>query len=67
MTRTNLPGSHAKIRVAVVGSGIGRSHLTAYRALPDLFEISAVCDIDPARATTLAEAFDVPCAITSLD
>lgn len=57
----------ARIRVAVVGGGIGRSHLTAYRALPDLFEIIAICDIDRVRAASLAEIFCAPQVITSLD
>ncbi len=33
-----------KLRVAVVGLGIGFSHLAAYRALGDLYELAAVCD-----------------------
>lgn len=53
--------------MAVVGGGIGKSHLTAYRALPDLFDIAAICDIDRVRATSLAEVFHVPQVITSLD
>ncbi len=59
------------LRVAVVGSGIGRAHLTAYRGLPNLFEIAAVCDIDRDRAVGLAETFAVPhrrpCVVSSLD
>lgn len=57
----------SKIRVAVVGSGIGRSHLAAYHTLPDLFDVVAVCDIDLPRARNLAEAFAVPQVIGSLD
>jgi predicted dehydrogenase len=56
-----------KIRVAVVGGGIGRGHLTAYRALPDLFDVVAVCDIDLARAASLAQAFAVPHVVGSMD
>lgn len=56
-----------RIRVAVVGSGIGRSHLMAYQALPDLFEIVAVCDIDRDRAADLAETFAVSHIVGSLD
>lgn len=36
------------IRVAILGAGIGREHLAAYRALPG-FEVVAVVDLDPAR------------------
>ena len=56
-----------KIRVAVVGCGIGWSHLAAYRALPDMFDVVAVCDIDLARGRAMAEAFGVPCVVGSLD
>jgi predicted dehydrogenase len=33
-----------KRRVAVVGLGIGFSHLAAYRELPEMWELAAVCD-----------------------
>ncbi len=59
--------NESKIRVAVVGGGIGRAHLAGYRALPDLFDVVAVCDIDLARATGLAETFAVPHVTGSLD
>lgn len=36
------------IRVAILGAGIGREHLAAYRALPD-YDVAAVVDLDPAR------------------
>ena len=39
-----------RIRVAVVGAGIGKDHLTGYAALPDLFEVRYVCDLNAARA-----------------
>ncbi len=67
MTGLRSFGGSPRIRVAVVGGGIGRAHLTAYRALPDLFEVVAVCDIDPVRANGLAETFDVPHVTSSLD
>jgi len=38
-----------KVNVAVVGLGIGRVHLDAYRKLPELFDVRAVCDLDEAR------------------
>jgi predicted dehydrogenase len=45
--------------VAVVGLGIGRQHLEAYRALPGRFAPRAVVDLDPARAAKVAEEFGV--------
>ena len=37
-------------RVAVLGAGIGRQHLAALAAMPDRFEVAALCDRDGARA-----------------
>ncbi len=39
------------IRVAILGAGIGKQHLTGYRALPDRFCVSVLCDLDSSRAT----------------
>ncbi|UWQ97643.1 Gfo/Idh/MocA family oxidoreductase [Rhodobacteraceae bacterium S2214] len=39
------------ITVAILGAGIGREHLDGYRALPDLFEVKTLCDLDRARAS----------------
>lgn len=49
-----------KIRVAVVGLGVGKGHLQAYAALPDLYDIAAVCDLDAAKASAAAAEFGVP-------
>lgn len=47
------------LRVGVVGSGIGKSHIEAYRALPDRFIVAALCDIDIARAQPIADEFQL--------
>ena len=67
MTKTDVLRDHTKIRVAVVGGGIGRAHLAAYRALPDWFDIAAICDLDSTRASSLAEDFSVPHIAPSLE
>ncbi len=59
--------THERLRVAVVGTGIGRSHLAAYSALPEMFDIVAVCDIDHARGAAAASEFGVPYVTGSLD
>ncbi|MDW3224094.1 MAG: Gfo/Idh/MocA family oxidoreductase [Paracoccaceae bacterium] len=41
------------IRVAILGAGIGREHLAAFRKLPDEFEVAMIVDQDPARAESL--------------
>lgn len=43
------------LRVAVVGGGIGRSHIEAFRKLPEQFDVRAICDLDLAKARALAE------------
>jgi predicted dehydrogenase len=48
------------LRVALVGSGVGRGHLAALASLPDQFQVVAVCDIDPSKAGALAAQYDVP-------
>jgi len=37
------------IPVAILGAGIGREHLAAYQALPDVFHVTAVVDQDGER------------------
>ncbi len=51
---------HQKLRVAVVGGGIGQHHIEAYQQLGDLCEVLAVCDIDTAKARALAAARSIP-------
>ncbi|HEX9924847.1 MAG TPA: Gfo/Idh/MocA family oxidoreductase [Anaerolineae bacterium] len=55
-----------KLRVGVVGSGIGKSHIEAYQSLPDLFQVLAICDIDRAKADDVAETCHVPHVVTEL-
>lgn len=43
------------IRVAILGAGIGREHLAAYRQLPDDFEVAMIVDQDTERAGSLRE------------
>jgi predicted dehydrogenase len=56
-----------RLKVAVVGGGVGRAHAAALNSLPDLFELQAVCDVDAARAREIAEAFSIPRVTTSID
>lgn len=49
-----------RLRVAVVGAGIGRAHVRAYLALPERFELMALCDIDAARARAVADEHSIP-------
>ena len=46
-----------RLNVAVVGLGIGRSHLDAFASLPELFEIRAVCDLDADKCSAAVATF----------
>ncbi len=47
------------IRVAIIGAGIGAEHLAGYRALPELFDVALVCDLNLARAKGIAQGIRV--------
>jgi predicted dehydrogenase len=51
--------SNQRLRVAIVGSGIGAEHARAFMRLPEQFELLAVCDVDTNRARALATAHGV--------
>ena len=51
--------ANEKIRVGVVGVGIGRVHLDGYRKLGDRVEIVGICDIIESRARAAADDFGV--------
>jgi predicted dehydrogenase len=53
-----------RLRVGIVGTGIGRAHVEAYRTLPELFEVAAVCDVDAERARTAAADYEIPRVVT---
>jgi predicted dehydrogenase len=56
-----------KLRVAVVGSGIGKSHIIAYQNLPEQYDVVAICDIDEPKARNLATEFHIPRVVTDID
>ncbi len=56
-----------RLKVGVVGSGIGASHIEAYQALPEMYEVAALCDIDAGRGRAVAEKFEIPVVVGSLD
>jgi predicted dehydrogenase len=54
--------------VAVVGGGIGRSHIVeGYVPNADKFKVLAICDLDPARMNALADEFGVERRTTKFD
>lgn len=56
-----------RMRVAVVGLGVGLQHVAAWRELDELFELVAVCDVDEGRARAVAQKLDIPRAVTSFE
>jgi predicted dehydrogenase len=65
-----------RLRVGVAGCGVGVAHMDAFLALPDRFELVALCDIDAAKAEAVAAekgvprvyaGFDALCAAQDLD
>lgn len=48
------------IRVAIIGAGIGAEHLDAYLALPELYQVVTLCDLNLARAEAEATPRGVP-------
>ncbi|MFQ3683415.1 Gfo/Idh/MocA family protein, partial [Roseiflexus sp.] len=54
------------LSVAIVGCGIGQMHAQAYRALPELFDLVAVCDIDEQKARRFASIYAIPRVVTDL-
>ena len=49
-----------RLRVGVVGAGVGRAHMEAFQALPEQYEVAALCDISPERLESVAEAAGIP-------
>ena len=56
-----------RLRVAVVGGGVGKLHISAFQELPEQFKVVAVCDIDPAKAQAVAAEYSVPRVTTNIE
>jgi predicted dehydrogenase len=55
------------MNAAVVGCGIGKSHMLAFQKLPEAFKLQAICELDAARAEAIAGELKVPKTYNSLD
>ncbi len=51
--------SKQPLRVAIIGAGIGREHLSAYLELPEFFVVKTVCDLDEQRAQSIIAGADI--------
>ena len=56
-----------RLKVGIVGAGIGANHAAAFGSLPDLYLVEAVCDLDRGRAEALATEIGGARALTSFD
>lgn len=54
--------------VAVIGCGIGRSHIVeGYLPHPDKFRVAAICDLNEERLNAVGDEFDIVYRTTSFD
>ena len=49
-----------RLKVGIIGLGVGRGHAETFAGLADRFELRAVCDVDADKAHALAAALGVP-------
>jgi len=56
-----------RIRVAIAGAGVGRQHAAAFNKLKEQFEVVAICDIDAARARSVADEERIPRTAVDFD
>lgn len=56
-----------KLRVAVVGLGVGAQHVAAYKSLPNLFDLAAICSLEDDKNRQLAAEYGVPLTLTRYD
>lgn len=64
----NAVSSNRRFSVAIVGCGIGRSHIVeGYQPNADKFEVRALCDLNVERMTAVADEFGVPLRVTNFD
>jgi predicted dehydrogenase len=56
-----------RLKVGVVGCGVGVGHIKAYQELPDLYSVEALCDIDPAKAQKIVREHDIPASVADFD
>ncbi len=54
------------IRIGIVGCGVGRLHAVELKKLPTQFQVTAVCDIEPAKARALAEEQGIPRVVADI-
>jgi predicted dehydrogenase len=56
-----------RIRVGVVGSGVGQAHIRALQNLPDQFEVVVLCGTQEAKTRDIAAQYGIPRFSTNVD
>ena len=56
-----------RLKVGLVGAGVGQGHADAYKALPEQFELAAFCDINEEKAAAFATKNDIGTVVYSLE
>ncbi len=62
-TAEAAPASQQRLRVAVIGLGIGRMHIEGWRQHPNV-DVVAIVDADPARLNAVGEQFGIAARYT---
>jgi predicted dehydrogenase len=61
-----VTAASGRLSVAVVGAGIGASHVRGYQAVADRFEVVAMCDVNADRARRVADEHGVTREVTDM-
>jgi len=56
-----------RLRVGVIGGGVGVLHIRAYKDMAEFYSVDAFCDIDSERAEKVAAEYGIPAATSDLD
>lgn len=56
-----------KLRVGVVGSGVGQTHIRAFQSLPDQFEVVVLCGTQESKSQGIAAKYGIPRFSTNID
>lgn len=67
MINSNFSSSSDPLRIAVVGSGIGASHIEGFQQLRDLFDVKILCDLNLERAAAVAKKYAIQQVVESFD
>jgi len=56
-----------RLRVGVVGGGVGQGHIRAFQSLPDQFELVLLCEIQEAKKREITAQYGIPRSCTDID